>query len=177
MRRTWYLLVLVAALVAATGACTSRDPDVSTGASGSSTAPTVGSSAPDGTTVTLDAVTSPAEGDGIALVGPTYTLTSIEAGDAVSSLPAGVEAPTLVFADDGTVAVFTGCNRGSTTYEQGAGSITFGPLATTKMACEPAAQELESTVTAVLGGPVRVTRVGADLTLATRDQSLVFTAS
>ena len=83
-----------------------------------------------------EAADETAQTDASGLVGPTWTATSFVTGDSVMSLPADTEAPTFTFADDGTVAVFTGCNRGSTTYEAtDDGVVTFAPVATTKMAC------------------------------------------
>ena len=133
----------------------------------------------EGVTVELAAqATGPSDATGAAaLIGPTWTLTSIMAGDAVSSVPTDVEAPTLVFAADGTVAVFTGCNRGTTTAEIGDdGFITFAPMATTMMACESAAQSVEASVLAMLDGRVAYGWQGDDLSLAKQGQSLVYLA-
>jgi len=122
-------------------------------------------------------LTSAAAGSDAALVGPTWTLDSIIDGETASNVPAGVEAPTVTFADDGTVSVFTGCNRGSTTVKAGATTITFAPLATTKMACEPDAMALEATVAAVLDGDVAYELDGDSLSLTNGTQSLVFRAT
>jgi heat shock protein HslJ len=86
------------------------------------------------------------------LEGTTWVVDGLVTNQAVSSVPAGVTA-TLVFAD-GKVAVDTGCNTGSGATAIGEASITFGPVATTKMACEPAAMEVEQLVLAVLAGDV-----------------------
>ncbi len=74
---------------------------------------------------------------------------------AVSSMPSGVEA-SLVFAD-GKVAVDAGCNKGNGAAEIGGTTITFGPIATTKMFCEGAAGEVEQQVLGVLTGEVAYT--------------------
>lgn len=127
--------------------------------------------------VTIELVDEGAQPDA-PLVGGTWSLASIVANEAVSSVPAEVEAPTLTFADDGTVAVFTGCNRGSGPFEldpDGA-SATVGPIAITKMFCEGAAGEVEASVLAVLDGEVQVERDGEQLTLTKGDAGLVYQA-
>ena len=113
------------------------------------------------------------------LIGPTWTLVGIESGDAVSSVPAGVEPPTLVFAADGSVAVFTGCNSGSTTAAVGDdGFITFEPMMTTMMSCGPDADGVAATVTGMLDGRVAYGWSGtADLRLSKAGEALVFQSS
>ena len=85
----------------------------------------------------------------VPLVGPTWTVASIVAGDAVSSVPADVAA-TLVFGADGHVAVQTGCNAGEGTYTIDGSQLTFGDLVMTKRACDGPAGAMESAVLAVL---------------------------
>ncbi|HYO43314.1 MAG TPA: META domain-containing protein, partial [Candidatus Limnocylindrales bacterium] len=60
---------------------------------------------------------------------------------------------TLLFAD-GKVAVETGCNKGNGSAAIAETAITFGPIATTKMACAGPAGEVEQLVLAVLAGDV-----------------------
>ncbi len=72
----------------------------------------------------------------LPLTGTTWTLTSIAAGDAVSSALAGTPVTAVFDADGLTIAGTAGCNRYSGTYTQGeTGLLTFSPLATTKMMC------------------------------------------
>jgi heat shock protein HslJ len=92
--------------------------------------------------------------------GTVWTVEGLVSNQAVSSMPAGVEA-SLVFAD-GKVAVDAGCNKGSGAAEIGDTTITFGPIATTKMFCEGAAGEVEQQVLGVLTGEVAYT-VDADV--------------
>ena len=130
----------------------------------------------DGVTVEL------ASGDQVGtptLVGPTWTLETIERDGTASNVPAGVEPPTLVFADDGTVAVFTGCNGGSTTAVVGDdGFITFEPMMTTMMSCGTDADAVAAVITTALDGRVAFGWSGTgDLSLATGGQSLIFTAA
>ena len=87
--------------------------------------------------------------------GTVWMVEGLVSNQAVSSMPAGVEA-SLVFAD-GKVAVDTGCNNGNGAAEIGDTSITFGPVATTKMFCEGAAGEVEQQVLGVLTGEVAYT--------------------
>lgn len=111
-----------------------------------------------------------------ALVGTVWTLDSIIEGDAVSSVPMGVTA-TLTFADDGTVAIQPGCNTGRSDYTIDGDTITFGPVALTRMACEGAAGQVENAVLAVLdSGPLDFTIDGGRLTLQGPDSGLGFTA-
>jgi heat shock protein HslJ len=92
--------------------------------------------------------------------GTVWMVEGLVSNQAISSMPAGVEA-SLVFAD-GKVAVDAGCNKGSGAAEIGDTSITFGPIATTKMFCEGAAGEVEQQVLGVLTGEVAYT-VDADV--------------
>jgi heat shock protein HslJ len=111
------------------------------------------------------------------LVGPTWTVTSVIDGDAVSSIPAGATA-TLVFNADASVTVNAGCNRGRGGWAaQGAG-ITFREVALTKMACEGAAGALETAVLAVINaGSVQASIRSNVLTLQAGGHGLQLTGS
>lgn len=112
----------------------------------------------DSATLTLDEVeTAP-------LAGITWTVTGTLKNEALTSVPAD-SAASITIADDGTVAVNTGCNTGSGTVEVTATSLTFGPIATTRMACEPELMDLEAAVTSVLQGEVDYTIEGTIMTL------------
>ena len=113
----------------------------------------------------------------VNLVGPTWTLEAIITGDAVSSVPLGVEA-TLVFKDDGTIEVNAGCNRGSGRWAAVGGGIEFGPVMLTKMACQKDGATVESAVVGVLGaGTVTATIDNTMLTLLAGGQGLQYRAS
>jgi heat shock protein HslJ len=121
----------------------------------------------DGDTLTLakDGVTLTATDKTVArpdqpLEGTTWVVESLVTNQAVSSMPQGVTA-SLVFAE-GKVAVDTGCNRGNGAAAIAATAITFGPVATTKMACAGPAGEVEQQVLAVLAGDVAWT-IDADV--------------
>jgi heat shock protein HslJ len=112
----------------------------------------------DDATVTLAAV-QPAE-----LEGTTWTVTGIVANEAVSSLPMDAEASITI--TDGQAAIRTGCNSGSTSVEITDSTITFGPIALTKMACaDEAVNQLETHVLTALDGEVTYEISGDSLSL------------
>lgn len=106
------------------------------------------------------------------LEGRRWILEGIVSGDAVSSVPMGVTAAIQI--DAGRVAVEAGCNRGGGTVEVTADTLTFGPIATTKMACEPDPMRVESAVLAVLSGDVAYSIDADRLTLDAGDAGLLF---
>jgi heat shock protein HslJ len=112
----------------------------------------------------------------VELAGTEWTLDGTIADDAIASLPAGVDAPTLTIADDGTAAIFAGCNRGSTQVEITDDTLTLGPVALTRMACEEAAMDLEHQVVQVLDGEVTYAIDGDTLTVRKDGIGLTFTA-
>ena len=71
----------------------------------------------------------------LPLVGTTWTLSSISSGDAVTSVISGTEI-TVVFSTDNTVSGSAGCNGFSGRYTTAGDSLSFSPLATTRMACK-----------------------------------------
>jgi heat shock protein HslJ len=106
------------------------------------------------------------------LVGTSWRVDSLISDDAVSSVPAGAEA-SMTFGEDGTVQVSPGCNRGSGSYTQGEGTVTVGPLALTRMACQGPPDELERAVLEVLqAGELTVDITAASLTLTAGDKGL-----
>jgi heat shock protein HslJ len=111
------------------------------------------------------------------LVGPTWTVTSIIDGDAVSSIPAGATA-TLSFHDDGSVDVDDGCNRGRGSWSAAGTAIRFKDVVLTKMACAGAAGDLEAAVLAVINlGTARASIRANVLTLQAGDRGLQLTGS
>ena len=97
------------------------------------------------------------------LLGTRWVVDGLISGDAVSSVPVGVTAA-LTFSD-GRVDVEAGCNQGGGTADVGDTTITFGPIALTKMACAPDAMTVEGVVAAVLSGEVAYTIEAGSLTL------------
>jgi len=123
-----------------------------------------------GTDVELRFAAQPEEPDA-ALIGPTWTLDTIIEGE-VASTPAAPA--TLVFAADGTVSGSTGCNSLFGDYDAIAG---FGPLGTTKMACEESIMAQEFLVTSILGPNATLTIEGSLLTIADLEgRALVYRA-
>jgi heat shock protein HslJ len=111
----------------------------------------------DGATLTLtgdDAAITLAEIEGAPLVGTTWNVTGTVANEAVSSVP-GEAVASITIADDGTVAVETGCNSGSGPVEVADTTLTFGAIAVTMRACtDEAVNELEASVLTALQGEV-----------------------
>jgi heat shock protein HslJ len=97
------------------------------------------------------------------LLGTRWVVDGLISGDAVSSVPVGVIAA-LTFAE-GRVDVEAGCNGGGGTVRVTETTLEFGPIALTKMACEPARMTLEQAVTTVLAGTVPYTIEATTLTL------------
>jgi heat shock protein HslJ len=111
------------------------------------------------------------------LEGTVWTVDTLVAGDVASSLPAGVRPPTLTF-DGSAVAVDTGCNTGSGTYTAADGSLSFAPVATTRMACtDPAGAAMEQHVLAVLTGTAAAAIDADVLTLTNGTNGLVARAA
>lgn len=113
------------------------------------------------------------------LVGTAWSLDTLIDGETASSVPSEVSTPTLAFTDDGRVAVFTGCNRGTATVTVAADGTgaTFGPLALTRMSCGDSASSVEAAVAAVLDGEVGLAIDGASLTITKGEQALTYRAT
>jgi heat shock protein HslJ len=111
--------------------------------------------------------TSPAD-----LAGTSWTLVSI--GDTPAIEGAGAR---LSFDSGGNVSGSTACNSISGSYALDGSALTFGPLATTRMACEDALMVQEVAVLEALSG---VSGWGVDayeMLHLTGDTELVFAAS
>jgi heat shock protein HslJ len=108
--------------------------------------------ATDGTVVTF--VDQSVADPDLPLEGTTWNLEGLVTADAVSSIAFPGRVPSLRL-EGGTVTVDTGCNTGSGTYTISGTDITFGPIATTRMACtDPAGSATETAVLTVLTGTV-----------------------
>jgi heat shock protein HslJ len=108
------------------------------------------------------------------LIGTRWVVDGLIAGEAVSSVPAGVTAA-LTFSE-ATVDVEAGCNRGTGDVGIGATSVTFGQVMLTAMACAEPAMSVERAVTAVLSGEVAYRIVADTLTLTSGASGLVLKA-
>lgn len=109
------------------------------------------------------------------ITGTRWVLDGIISGATASSVPAGVTASIRIV--DGRIDVQSGCNTGSGTVEVTADTLTFGAIALSKKACEPAAAAVESAVTAVLAGSARYTIDADALTLSAGSAGLTFRAT
>lgn len=110
------------------------------------------------------------------LIGTRWVVDGLVAGEAVSSVPAGVVA-SLVFAADGRVAVETGCNSGGGAVEIDDATLSFGSLVLTEMACAGGAGDVERAVTAVLSGRVAYAIEADVLTLDRGGSGLILRAA
>jgi heat shock protein HslJ len=114
------------------------------------------------------------------LTGTAWRLESIEEGGgadgSVSSVPTGVTS-TLRFDDDGALAARPGCNSGSAAYAVAGDRLRVEPMTLTRMACDPPAMDVESTVVGVLDGDVRFSVDGGTLRLERGGRALVYRAS
>ena len=81
------------------------------------------------------------------LAGTSWTLVSIGATPAIVGAGAS-----LTFDPSGNVSGSTGCNSFSGSYALDGSALTFGPLATTRMACEEASMAQEASVLEALAG-------------------------
>ena len=110
-----------------------------------------------------------------SLEGRTWTLDGIVSGDAVSSVPVGVTASLKIEGD--RAEINAGCNRGGGSVEVTADTLTFGPIATTKMACEAGPASVESAVLGVLSGSVTYTIDADVLTVSSGGAGLIYRAA
>jgi heat shock protein HslJ len=120
----------------------------------------------DGDTLTLtgsDATISLEAVAATPLEGTTWVLTGTVATEAISSLPPDAEATLTI--TDGQAAIQTGCNSGSGTVEITDTTMTFGPIAITKMACPEELTTLENSVLAVFDGEVTYEIAGDKLSI------------
>jgi heat shock protein HslJ len=104
-----------------------------------------------------------------------WVLDGIVSGDAVSSVPAGVTAAIRI--SGGRVDVEAGCNMGGGLVEITPDTLTFGPIALTKMACEAGPMAVETAVMTVLSGGVGYTIDANVLNLDAGDAGLIFRAA
>lgn len=100
------------------------------------------------TTITL-AAQAPAE-----VEGTTWVVTGLVANEAISSMTAGTEGTATLTITDGQASIATGCNTGSGSVEVTDTTMSFGPIALTRMACAPDLTDLETQVILVLDGEV-----------------------
>jgi heat shock protein HslJ len=90
-----------------------------------------------------------------ALRGTKWVVDTIVEGDTASSVPSGVEA-FVTFEDGNRFSGNTGCNGmgGNSVVDEGASTITFSEVISTKMACDDDRMRVERAVTDTLDGKV-----------------------
>lgn len=99
------------------------------------------------------------------LVNTTWNLTDINGTPALEN-----DAPNeVVFTEEGQVAGTAGCNRFFGPVSGSAGTISFGPLGSTMMACSEELMAQETTVFGLLERAVSYTIAGDTLTITTDD--------
>jgi heat shock protein HslJ len=109
------------------------------------------------------------------LEGTRWVVEGMISGGTVSSIPPGVTAAIRI--EDGRASVEAGCNSGGASVEIADGTATFGPLALTRIGCEPDRMEVERAISSVLTGRA-LYRIEADvLTLGTDASALILRAA
>jgi heat shock protein HslJ len=104
------------------------------------------------------------------LEATSWVVDTIISGEAASSVPGNAVASLTIV--DGVAQVEAGCNSGTAPVTVGDGTITFGPLVVTDMACETPVMELEEAVVATLTGDVTYQITASRLTLTNGDVGL-----
>ncbi|MFJ7157574.1 META domain-containing protein [Streptomyces sp. NPDC101118] len=100
------------------------------------------------------------------LNGTRWTVDSLVQGEAVTSVPQDANGKAwFVIGKDGAVQGNLGCNNFTSKATAAGGEVTFGPLASTRMACTGPAGEVEKAVSAVLKGKVAYSVESGALTL------------
>lgn len=110
------------------------------------------------------------------LEGTAWELESLVTADAVSTVPLGVTTPTLTI-EAGRLAAHLGCNRGMGEVTVGDGTLEIAALATTRMACEGDAGDVERHLTKVLDGTVEFAIEADQLTLTNGASGAVYRAA
>ncbi|MFD3547246.1 META domain-containing protein [Streptomyces sp. NPDC058655] len=124
--------------------------------------------AADGSTLAL---TSEPRTPDAPLTATQWTVDSLTSGDSVSSVPAEAAGRArFTLAPDATASGSLGCNRFSATAAVDGSTVSFGPLTTTRLACEGPAGEVERALTELFGsGPLTARIQGGSLVLTAPD--------
>jgi len=102
-------------------------------------------------------------GTGGTLEGPTWVLKSYATGGAMTDVPSAVYASAAF--KGGAVNGSAGCNVFSGSYTASGAALTFGPLATTMMACPSPQDTVEAAYLAALGKSATYTATADTLTI------------
>ena len=118
--------VLIVAFLALVAACSRDAPEETPVAAVPGTSPAEESTGP-------AADSQPVQSE---LAGTAWRLVKIMSMDDSESVPDDGSKYTLAFGADGTASLLADCNRGTGSYtSESPGQLTFGPVATTRMAC------------------------------------------
>lgn len=112
---------------------------------------------------------APAADRAPALEGTDWRLVAL-GGEPVAADEGGSRPGFRLVADGRKIQGSAGCNRMMGAYEFGAGSLRFGPIASTKMACP--AMATETKFLAALAATIRYEIAGSNLTLFGEDAPL-----
>lgn len=112
--------------------------------------------------------------DQVLLEDIVWYLTSLATGETVQSVLAGTEV-TLTLTDD-RAAGNGGCNQYFSNYQLSSGSLTFGPVGATRMACEEGIMAQENAYFKALAGVTGYALTSDTLTLHYADGQLIFSA-
>lgn len=131
--------------------------------------------APDGNVIAL---TSKPPAPAAPLLATQWTVDSLIKGETAASVPADAEGRArFTLAADGTASGSLGCNRFNATAVVEGNRLTFGPLTTTRMACEGGPGEVERALTELFGsGPLDWKVQGDSLTLTATGSGAAITA-
>ncbi|MGL4648886.1 MAG: META domain-containing protein, partial [Caldilineaceae bacterium] len=102
-----------------------------------------------------------------------WTLVAMDEAMGVAYDPAQ-GAVTMHFNEDGSVSGNAGCNNFNGGFTDDGATITFTPLATTRMLCPEAQMGVENAMLAVLDGSVQYSIEGSTLTMTSTSGTLVF---
>ncbi|GHE70255.1 META domain-containing protein [Streptomyces vinaceus] len=105
------------------------------------------------------------------LTATAWTVTSLVSGGTAASVPAEAAGRAVfTIAPDGAASGSLGCNRFSAKAAVEGPTLSFGPLTSTRMACQGPQGELEAKLTALFGsGPLTWKVQGATLNLTATD--------
>jgi heat shock protein HslJ len=113
------------------------------------------------------------ERQNLPLTGTTWTMSSFNNGQQAVVSAVSATDVTLILADDGTASGSSGCNQYSGGYTTDGASLSFGPLASTQMACADAdINAQEAAYLAALETVASYRLEGTRLDLLTADESL-----
>jgi len=112
---------------------------------------------------TSSAVLAAGGGTGGTLEGHTWVLTQVSTAGAMTAVPASVTADATFIG--GRVSGTAGCNVYNGSYTATGATLTFGPLVTTLMACQPPQSTIEDAYLAALGKAATYTATTSALTI------------